>query len=120
VKYDLHKPCNHCPFLREGGIKLRADRIREISDLMLYGNSGGFPCHRTTKYNDEHGDLMEDANSKHCTGALVYAEKQERSTQMMRIAERLGLYNPELVMTEANVDMVWGDVDEWLEGGCSD
>ena len=37
---------------------------------------------------------MEDGpNAEHCAGALIFLEAQEQPNQMMRIAERLGLYD---------------------------
>ena len=82
---------------------------------MLRGNSGGFPCHRTT-VGTENDDLQETKDSKHCAGALIYAEKQEASTQMMRIAERLGMYDRHQLRGH---ELIWDSQEEWMEGGAT-
>ena len=92
VNYDLRKPCSNCSFLRKGGIRLHPARVDEIAGMMIAGGRGEFPCHKTTKDNDE-GDLCETPKSKHCAGALIFAEKHDRPTQMMRICERFGDYD---------------------------
>lgn len=79
----LNAPCSDCPFLREGGIRLMKARVHEIAGMMLSTSGGEFYCHKSV-----------DAGVKdHCGGALVFAEKNSNQTQMMRIAERLRLYD---------------------------
>ena len=36
---------------------------------------------------------VQGEKSLHCAGALIYLEKRERPHQMMRISERLGMYD---------------------------
>ncbi len=92
MTYDLHKPCKNCPFLKEGGIRLTRGRVNEIAGMMLAGGRGEFPCHKTTR-EDGDGELTETPESRHCAGALIFAEKHDRPTQMMRICERLRMYD---------------------------
>jgi hypothetical protein len=42
---------------------------------------------------DDDDDMVEPPKSKHCAGALIFAEKHGRATQMMRICERLKMYD---------------------------
>jgi hypothetical protein len=114
MKYDLHTPCSNCPFLKEGGIKLRYERIEEISQMMLSSQGGDFPCHKTTKYSEAQDDRVATRKSLHCAGALIYAEKQGTATQLMRISERLGMYDH--TKLEGH-DLVWDCEEDWLEGG---
>jgi hypothetical protein len=93
VSAYMNSPCANCPFLREGGIRLTSARVDEIAGMMLSPHGGEFPCHKTTREGSD-GDLHATAESAHCGGALLFAEKNGNSTQMMRIAERLGLYDP--------------------------
>jgi len=58
---------------------------------------GDFPCHKTT-VEDEDGDLVANKDSKHC--ALIFMEKIGETTQMMRIAERLGMYDMNKLMSD--------------------
>jgi hypothetical protein len=61
-------------------------------------------------------DMLETKDSRHCAGALIFAEKNENATQMMRIAERLGMYDPRKMMADqAAVDSVFNDLDEMVE-----
>jgi hypothetical protein len=88
MNYDLKAPCSNCPFRKEGGIRLRSARVKEL--IRTTQNPGAeFACHKTTKSDDE-GERRTTAKSQHCAGALVYADKQGTSSQMMRIAERFG------------------------------
>jgi hypothetical protein len=90
MKYDLVKPCDSCPFRIRTTMRLTRHRAVEISSMMLDSQGGTFPCHKTVDYseNDE-----PDTGEQHCAGALIFAEKHQVATQMMRIAERLGIYD---------------------------
>ncbi len=112
MKYTLTKPCHNCPFLRKGGIPLHADRIEEIATT-----NGEFPCHATTVSTDDgEGGRKCTKNSLHCAGSLVYRELSQTPSQMMRIAERLGLYDARALMADTNVtDLVCDSMDELLE-----
>ncbi len=53
-----------------------------------------FACHQTIEHDDsEDGDRTVTSNSEHCAGALILLEKQQSPNQMMRISERLGMYD---------------------------
>jgi len=78
VKFDLIRPCEHCPFRTdEGRISFagreRAEEIEEIAYRQ------GFVCHQhaecvehTDEFGDEgeHYDFRDDGTSQHCFGAL--------------------------------------------------
>lgn len=86
--YGLTRPCDNCPFRNDGhGVRLTVGRVREIENSLLRSE---FPCHKTT--NVEKGGL-DMSNATHCAGALILLEKLHRPSQMMRIAERLGMYD---------------------------
>lgn len=65
--------------------------------------SGAFHCHKTGTTDEETDNLIATPASKHCAGALIYLEKRHRSNQMMRIAERLGLYDRTKLNMSADV-----------------
>jgi hypothetical protein len=114
MHFDLKKPCDNCPFLKKGGIRLTQGRIQQIAGYMLDSQGATFPCHKTTIDTDEDGRAATP-KSKHCAGALIFAEKNDNANQMMRIAERLGIYKPqELMADQAIVDLVFDDVDDML------
>lgn len=86
MKYTMTKPCDACPFLKamKRGFTIR--RLHQFS-------KGEFPCHKTADTDEETSDFIARADSQHCAGALIFLEKREKPHQMMRIAERLGLYD---------------------------
>lgn len=93
MKWDMKKPCGNCPFKRRGHIPLHPERVQEIAGMMLDSQGGVFPCHKTTQLDDD-GEPIGREGQVHCAGALCFAEKHGTSTQMMRIAGRLGMYDP--------------------------
>ena len=86
MKYNLTKPCDACPFLIANNFTFKS---------LLEHSSGEFPCHKACDLDDEDGMFVEKSNGKtpHCAGALIFLEKQDRPHQMMRICERLGMYD---------------------------
>lgn len=103
MDYKLTTPCNNCPFRREGFIPLRAGRVREIARGMLTNPGHEFACHKTTKG----GHII--SGSQHCAGALIFAEKNNAATQMMRISERLRCYDRKALVSD---DLVFDNVAE--------
>jgi hypothetical protein len=92
--YGLTRPCANCPFRSDIRPYLTRGRVREIQQS-LYGGAS-FPCHLTTDWRDDddgEGSYIPTGEEIHCAGALIVMEKEGRSSQMMRIAERLGFYD---------------------------
>jgi hypothetical protein len=85
MHYKMTTPCDECPFLKGSGFALKS--------LQRHA-SGEFACHKQCDINDD-GVYEEKDNGKsaHCAGALIFLEKRGESTQMMRITERLGMYD---------------------------
>lgn len=93
--YALIRPCPTCPFRTDIQPYLRKDRVREIEQSLVLGE---FYCHETTVEDEEYESGESDryyprGGEEHCAGALILLEKLERSSQMMRIAERIGIYD---------------------------
>lgn len=100
MNYDLKSPCKHCPFRSDIKPFIAAERARDI----LSGNE--FQCHKTVAWvEDDDGNEVQADKSKpqHCAGVLILLEKEERPHQMMRIAERIGLYDHKLLDMKAPV-----------------
>lgn len=111
MHFDLHVPCSNCPFLKKGGIRLTRARVNEIAGNSLSPDGKTFPCHKTTIDGVE--GLVATASSRHCAGSLIFSEKHKNATQMVRIAERLGLYNARKLMSQKEVvDKVFDSVRE--------
>jgi hypothetical protein len=89
MNFKMIKPCVHCPFRKDIRAYLTKSRVREIERSLVRAT---FPCHETTTHNDD-GEYVRTGDETHCAGALILLEKLERPSQMMRIAERLRLYD---------------------------
>ncbi len=100
MKYNLHTPCDQCPFL----LKMKYGfSLRRLFELI---GEGSFHCHKTGTYDEETGDFVATENSSHCAGALIFLEKRNKPNQMMRIAERIGLYNRRKLNMKATVRLI--------------
>jgi hypothetical protein len=110
-RWHVAKPCSDCPFRRECGIRLYADRIREIVELHVApanGQGGSFPCHKTVDH-----DERDRTTEKQCAGALIFMYKNEASTQLSRVMERLGAVDPDLATGDH--PEIFEDLDQMLE-----
>lgn len=101
MKYDMTTPCGDCPFL------LKHRRAYSVQRLAQFA-SGPFPCHKTADLEESHDDgsggcYTATPESQHCAGALIVLEKLNQPHQMMRIMERLGLYDHTKLDMEAEV-----------------
>lgn len=99
MNYEQTKPCPECPFLKENAKSYGKKRLE------MYAQ-GEFPCHKTAKaveQEDGPDEFIPTAESQHCAGALIYLEKRNRPHQMMRICERLGMYDHTKLCMEAKV-----------------
>jgi len=86
MNFDLKRPCAKCPFRSDVEPYLRRSRAHEIARAL---DRSTFACHETTHSLGAPVDRTE----QHCAGALIMLESEGRPSQMMRIAERLGLYD---------------------------
>lgn len=84
MNYKLTTPCDECPFLIGSGFA--------YSKLVAHA-SGEFGCHKACNIDEATGDFVPHERTPHCAGALIFLEKQNTPHQMMRIRERLGLYD---------------------------
>lgn len=88
MKYEQIKPCNNCPFTRSTNFKFKRSKAFAIAV-----QNGGFPCHKTAVLNEKTGGYEATKDSQACAGRLIMLERCNKPDQMMRISERLGLYN---------------------------
>jgi len=87
MKYGLTTPCDQCPFLETARHGFTLRRLYELI------GDGSFHCHKTGTTDEDSGDFIPTESSHHCAGALIFLEKRDKPHQMMRIAERLGMYD---------------------------
>lgn len=97
--FKMKKPCEDCPFLKEGAIELNEGRLEGIVEDLLDENRlapdglpkmSTFHCHKSVysknggttdeegKYNPSHKESM-------CAGAMIYLMKIGRPTIGMRM-----------------------------------
>jgi hypothetical protein len=102
-RFRLTRPCHGCPFRTDdSAVRLTRARVSSIERSLLQST---FDCHETTGVTDE----MPAKGLAHCAGALILLEKLGRPSQMMRIAERLGMYDRTMLDMSAPV---FDSVDE--------
>lgn len=111
--YSLRTPCSNCPFRKDVDPYLRPGRVREIERGL---ERGEFPCHKTT-VSDGDGGMRATEDSVHCAGALILMVKEDRSSQMMRIAHRLGMFKPEELDMDAPVYDSFDEMEEAMRRG---
>lgn len=92
----MTNPCDQCPFLKTMAHGFTMGKLQGFA-------SGEFPCHKTADCEDETGNFVANGNSQHCAGVLIFNEKRNRPHQMMRIAERLGMYDRRKLNMKADV-----------------
>lgn len=97
MKYDLRTPCASCPFRSDIRPFIRAARVKEIIN-----SNAEFACHKTCDYDEDDGGSV-GPKAQHCAGLLILLEKIGRPHQMMRICERLGLYDASKLDMDAPV-----------------
>lgn len=87
MKYTMTTPCAECPFLVSMAHGFTIKRLSEFAP-------NEFACHKACDVDEEEGTFVAKSDdTPHCAGALIFNEKRNRPHQMMRIAERLGLYD---------------------------
>lgn len=97
MRFELKRPCKGCPFRTDCGGYLTKARAREIAKA-IECEGRTFACHKTTvacAVDDGFEDMEATKDSQHCAGALIMLEASGKAigNQMLRIAERLGIYD---------------------------
>lgn len=85
MNFNMTKPCADCPFIQGSrtNTTLAEGRLEGIVNDLMRGHT--FQCHKTLELPRE--------KQEHCAGALLYLEREDNPNQMMRIAERFGMYD---------------------------
>ncbi|XJV85012.1 hypothetical protein AB3469_39505 (plasmid) [Burkholderia anthina] len=100
VHFKLRKPCENCPFLRQGAIEIAPGRLDGIIEQLVTDDQSTFQCHKTVhgpkggNWDDE-GKYHASGDESMCAGAMIYLEKLGRPTVGMRLGRVFGVYNPE-------------------------
>lgn len=95
MNYDMREPCEECPFRRNSGFT--------FAKLLQFAR-GEFACHKACKVDEATGNYVaRNSKTPHCAGALIFNEKRDAPHQMMRISERLGMYDRTKLHMDADV-----------------
>jgi hypothetical protein len=94
MHYRMTNPCDECPYLIGSGFTWKS---------LTAHASGEFACHKACELDEDGVYVARNEKTPHCAGALIFLEKQGKNGkphQMMRICERLRLYD----RTQLNMD----------------
>ena len=103
----MKKPCAKCPFrakFQGDDDYLRPGRRAEIALSVLEG--GEFPCHETVDYDTDDGE-PDVSGGEPCVGLDIVMLRAGVSGQMMRIRERVGMLNSELLLKRSAPMKMW-------------
>lgn len=105
MKFDLTRPCAACPFRTDIDFYLSPGRVHAIYRDITDGDAS-FSCHKTTEFDD--GEYRRRPDEQHCAGAMVMLMRMDMPNQIMRIAMRIGMFDPDALDMDAPV---FHDVD---------
>jgi hypothetical protein len=114
--YSLVRPCPKCPFRTDVSPYLTPERVAEIATDVQSG--ANFYCHQTTEYQEDEdgaGDMAIVDTSMVCAGSMILMEKAGSPNQMLRIAERIGFYDPSRLDMDAPVHGSWIEMQRHFE-----
>ena len=111
MRFDLRSPCSSCPFRYDIEFTLAPGRVHEIWEGIT-DDDGTFACHKTVEFYDDGEHNPSFAKEQHCAGALIVLMQMEQPNQMMRIAMRIGAFDPDKLDMDAPV---FDDVDVMAE-----
>lgn len=113
MNFNLTRPCRDCPFRREGGIRLHRERAREIAKNTILAQGASFPCHKTVDYDScsEDGAPLPSDGESYCAGAIAFGLNNRMLNQILRIAQRLGMWKSKDIKDR---QQVFGSVSEMV------
>lgn len=107
MKYNLHKPCDNCPFRPSVRFPLPRERRAEIAASLM--SDAPFSCHKTTQDDDT-------STHSHCAGALIVMWISGQ--QWANFAHRLGAMFAGF--DDSNLDLespVYRSLEDFIEDG---
>ncbi|CAJ4969278.1 Uncharacterised protein [Burkholderia pseudomallei] len=97
--FAQRKPCENCPFRKNGAIALEPGRVAGIIDNLIADDQSTFLCHKTVHSRrggewDDDGNYAPSGRESYCAGALIYLHKAKMPNVAMRLGWALGMFNP--------------------------
>jgi hypothetical protein len=101
MRFELRQPCDQCPF-RQDTLRgwLGEERAREIAQSVVEWDRT-FPCHKTVTHDDD--DPQDTEAEQHCAGALQFVLSYGWPNWRLRLAQRMGLWDPTRLRTHIPV-----------------
>lgn len=110
MNFKLKKPCNNCPFLKEGAIDLSPGRLEGIITTLM-DDQNHFLCHKTVynaktggNRNEDTGRYEHSGEESQCVGSMVYLLKTGRPNVSMRLGAALKILSYDEM--EAQSDLI--------------
>jgi hypothetical protein len=88
MKFNIKKPCDHCPFRTDRPGYLRKGRAQQIGIMLTHDDMSWFPCHETTGVKDL--QRIEKGDQSHCAGAMIMLWRMRMPNVAMRLALAFG------------------------------
>lgn len=111
MKFALRNPCKDCPFRSDreypffGRDQRGEARARELA--ASFTDNHLFPCHKTADWveDEDRDEIVQQRTEKTsaCAGMVIMAEQDDRHSNILRIAGRLGFYDPTVMNMDAPV-----------------
>jgi hypothetical protein len=110
--FSLKKPCENCPFLKDGAIDLAPGRVDGIIENLVTDDWSHFQCHKTVHHpktggewvdTNEGSQYVSSGREAMCAGAVIYLEKLGRPNVPMRMGRMIGVYQPDKLMVHADL-----------------
>jgi len=96
MKFEILKPCEHCPFRRD--VQPFLNRAKSIADGLRDDNNW-FACHETT--GAKNGRRVKPANQSMCAGSMIVLWRSGLANIGMRLALVYGLLKRETLDQKA-------------------
>ncbi|HHT4259169.1 TPA: hypothetical protein ACTYZB_004836 [Klebsiella variicola] len=96
--FQMKRPCQDCPFLKNGGIQLHEGRLTQIKKTLLSDDQRPFQCHKTTyptggDYDEDSGKYLPSGKEVYCAGAMAFLYANRRMNVPMRLGVVYGVLN---------------------------
>lgn len=94
--FNVHTPCENCPFRKTKRLIVTKERAKEIVEQVIHEGKT-FTCHKT----------LRKKMTTHCAGAIELIKKENQPHFSLAMARSLGIYkeenynSPELVYDSA-------------------
>ena len=100
--FNLKQPCNNCPFRKGQGQNFRLSEGR-LAEIL---NAPAFQCHKTL-----------DGSAEQCAGLMKILYDAGEPNQIMQVAIRLGVLDPEKLDPK---NEAYADLWDVMEAHCTE